>query len=116
MNELYYKLEKNNENIYTYIDNMINDYSKILSYINSFHHDKVYILGYYNIYGKNNDIFEYANHKLKEITEENNFIYVNLSNILDNNPIYFSRKDDFIPNVKGYEKISQIIVENLQNN
>ncbi|MBQ8193331.1 MAG: SGNH/GDSL hydrolase family protein [Bacilli bacterium] len=116
MNEIYYKIEKNNENIYTYIDNMINDYSKILGYISNFHHDKVYILGYYNAYGKNNDIFNYANHKLKEITKKNNFIYVDLSNIFDNNPNYFPRKDNFIPNIKGYEKISQIIVENLQNN
>ena len=47
--EIYYKIDKNNQNIYTYIDTMINDYNKILNYINKFHHDKVYILGYYNI-------------------------------------------------------------------
>lgn len=116
MNELYYKLEKNNENIYTYIDSMINDYSKILDYINKFHHDRVYILGYYNITGKNNDIFDYANFELKKLINRYNYIYIELSSIFDNNPNYFLKENNFIPNNKGYEKISQIIVENLQNN
>ena len=116
MNEIYYKLRKDDQNIYTYIDNMINNYNKLLTYINKFNHDKVYILGYYNILGKDNDIFNYANYKLKEICKKNNYIYIDLSNIFTNNPNYFSKSDNFIPNNKGYEKISQIIVENLKNN
>ena len=43
-------------------------------------------------------------------------IYVDLSKILSNNPNYFSKKDTFVPNLEGYEKISQIIVEKMQNN
>lgn len=116
MNELYYKLEKNNQNIYTYIDNMISNYEKVLDYINKFHHDKVFVLGYYNVLGESDDIFNYANYKLKEICQDNDFTYVELSNIFTNNPIYFQKRDSFIPNSKGYEKISQIIVENLKNN
>ena len=116
MNELYYKISTGSENIYTYIDNMINNYNKILKYINKFHHKKVYILGYYNVLGEYNDIFNYANYKLEEICKKNNFNYINLSNILTNNPNYFKKTHNFIPNTKGYEKISQIIVENLKNN
>ena len=116
MNEIYSKLEKDNSNIYTYIDNMINDYDKILSKVSSFHHDKVYILGYYNITGKNEDIFNYANYKIKELCNKYHYTYVDLSNILDNNPKYIVNKNSFIPNREGYQKISQIIVENLENN
>ena len=115
MNEIYYKLEKNNQNIYTYIDNMIENYNKILTYINRFHHEKVFVLGYYNVLGESNDIFNYANYKLKEICEKNNSIYIDLSNIFTNNPNYFKNNGNFIPNNKGYEKISQIIVDNLIN-
>ena len=43
-------------------------------------------------------------------------VYVDLSKILSNNPNYFSKKDTFVPNLEGYEKISQIIVEKIQNN
>lgn len=116
MNELYYKLEKNNQNLYTYIDNMIYNYNKILNYINKFHHEQVFILGYYNVLGEHNDVFIYANYKLKEISEKNNFTYVDLASLFTNNYNYFTKKDSFIPNNQGYEKISQIIVENLKNN
>lgn len=116
MSEIYNKIEKKDQNIYTYIDNMINNYSKILDYINKFHHDKVLILGYYNITGNSNDVFDYANYKLEQECKKRNFIYVDLSKYLNNNPIYFSKKNTFIPNLEGYQKISQIIVEKIKNN
>lgn len=115
MNELYYKLSSTNSSIYTYIDSMINNYNRILNYINNFNHEKVYVLGYYNTSSSNDDIITYANYKLQEICSQNNFTYVNLSNILNNNPTYLSKDKYYIPNRKGYEKISQIIVENLKN-
>ena len=116
MNDIYYKLKKEDKRIYTYIDNMMTNYDKILTYINKFPHDKVFVLGYYNVSGESNDIFSYANYKLKEICNKNEFTFIELSNIFTNNPIYFSKTGSFIPNNKGYEKISQIIVENLKNN
>ena len=116
MNEIYYKLEKNNQNIYTYIDNMIKSYDKLLNYINKFHHDKIFVLGYYNVTEKADDIFVYANNKLEKICKKYNYTFIDLSNILSNNPIYFQKKGGFSPNIAGYEKISQIIVENLKNN
>ncbi len=116
MNELYYKLDKNTQNIYTYIDDMINNYDKILSYINTFHHKKVFILGYYSALSGNNDIFEYANYKLKILCDKYNYIYIDLFNIFNNNPKYFNKKSSFIPNKEGYEKISQIIIEKIKNN
>lgn len=114
MNEIYYKLNKNTQNIYTYVDNLINNYEKILMYINKFPHKKVYILGYYNILGNNNDIFEYTNYKLEEISKKYNYDYINLSSTFNNNPVYFNKKNSFIPNFDGYEKISQIIIEKFE--
>lgn len=116
MNEIYYKLERNNQNIYTYIDNMINNYSALMSYINKFHHEYVFVLGYYNTLGENQDIFNYANYKLKELCDDYDITYIDLSALLDNNPLYLIQKQTFLPNAKGYEKISQIIVEKMENN
>ena len=116
MSEIYSKILNNNQNIYTYIDSLINDYTKIMNYINKFHHQKVIILGYYNVLGTKDDIFDYANYKLEIECQKREFIYVDLSKILSNNPNYFSKKDTFVPNLEGYEKISQIIVEKIQNN
>ena len=117
IDEIYYKINKNNQNIYTYIDNMISNYNKILNYISKFHHDKVYILGYYNTTKNNIDIFNYANYKLEVLTKKYNYTYIDLAKILDNNPTYISQiSNNYVPNIRGYEKISQIIVENLKNN
>lgn len=116
MTEIYNKIEKKDQNIYTYIDTMINDYTKILDYIKKFPHQEVIILGYYNTLGVSNDIFDYANYKLEKECKERGFTYIELSKTLDNNPIYFSKKNTFIPNIEGYEKISQIIVEKIKNN
>lgn len=116
MNDLYNKLEKNSNNIYTYIDRMINDYDKILDYINKFHHDKIIVLGYYNYSNKNEDIFDYANYKLNQICKKYNYYYIDMKNTIEKNPKYFSNNQKLIPNIDGYQKISQIIVENLKNN
>lgn len=116
MNELYYKLQKDNQNIYTYIDNMISNYNKILNYISKFHDKKVFILGYYNVTGSNDDVFTYANYKLQEVCNKHSYTYIELSTHLSNNPKYFTNNHNFIPNNVGYKKISQIIVENLKNN
>lgn len=115
--EIYYKLNNNNQNIYTYIDNMINDYDQILNYISRFPPKKVYVLGYYNTSKTNNDIFNYANYKLEELTKNYNYDYIDLSRILDNNPTYINQiNSNYMPNIKGYQKISQIIVEKIKNN
>lgn len=116
MSEIYNKISKNDQNIYTYIDSLINDYTKIMDYINKFHHQKVIILGYYNVLGIKNDIFDYANYNLEKECQKRNFIYIDLSKTMSNNPNYFSKKDTFVPNLEGYQKISQIIVEKIQNN
>ena len=116
MNELYSKIENNTNSIYTYIDEMINNYNKIFEYIDLFHSKKVFVLGYYNVFEKDNDIFEYANYKLKDICNKYNFMFLDLSKLFNNNPLYFDKKATFIPNYLGYEKISQIIIEIIKNN
>lgn len=113
MNEIYYKLENSNQNIYTYIDTMINDYNKLLKYINNFHHEKVFVLGYYNAFSNQNDIFNYANYNLKKICDENGVVFIDLTNIFYYNCSYLPKNNIYSPNIDGYRKISQIIIENL---
>ena len=57
------------------------------------------------------------NYKLEVLTKKYNYTYIDLAKILDNNPTYISQiSNNYMPNIRGYEKISQIIVENLKNN
>ena len=60
-----------------------------------------------------------SNNKKENIKFEfkkENYTYIDLSKIFDNNPTYINKiNSNYLPNVKGYQKISQIIVENLKN-
>jgi len=114
MNELYYKLNINNENIYNYMNELLKDMKELLEHINRFNHKKVFVLGYYNI-GVAQEYINYINTKLRRIVINQGFEYVDLSNIFDNNPVYFDKSGNFIPNNEGYLKISKIIVEKLEN-
>ena len=113
MNELYYRFKISNVNVYSYMNELLKDMEELLSYINKFNHKKVFVLGYYNILDNQEEI-NYINTKLKYIVEKEGFEYVDLSNIFDNNPIFFDKSDSFIPNNEGYLKISKIIVEKLK--
>lgn len=113
MNELYYKLRMNDNNVYNYMNELLKDMEELLEHINRFNHKKVFVLGYYNV-GASQEEVNYINTKLKYLVNNEGFEYVDLSNIFDNNPIYFDKNDSFIPNNDGYLKISKIIVEKLK--
>lgn len=114
MNELYYKLMLDNDNIYDYINTMMEDITTLFNKINKLNHRKILVLNYYNITNKNQDIFNYANIRLKQITETNGFEYVDIAKYLNNNPKFFINTTNFIPNNEGYYQIYQIIVEKIK--
>lgn len=111
MNDIYYKLNDNTQDIYTYINNMIDNYEEILKEINKYDYQKVYVLGYYNITNDNSDIFTYANYKLRKITKRLNYTYVELNKTLNNNQKYYQKEGSFQLNKEGYSQIYKLIVE-----
>ena len=113
MNELYYKLSINNENIYTYMKDMINDLEVLFNLINRYNHKRVFVINYYNINNYNKDIFNYLNYYLKELCEIENFNYVDVSEILDNNIINYEKSSNFYLNKHGNKKISEFIIAKL---
>ena len=115
MNELYYKLFSNNDNIYYYASQMLEDMHELLDRINRYNHRKVIVLGYYNITSSNQDVFNYLNVRLEKMALEEGFVFVDLDKLLDNKTKYFDNETNFYPNNAGYDKISQIIVENIKN-
>lgn len=115
MNDIYYKLNDNTKDIYTYINNMVNNMEILLDEINTYTYKKVLVFGYYNITNKNNDLFTYLNYKMKKITNKYNYEYIELDNIIKNNPNYLEKSNNFQLNNTGYNEISKIIVENLKN-
>ena len=113
MNDIYYKLNDNIKEIYTYLNNIINNYELILDEISNYDYKNVYILGYYNIFNKYNDIFTYINYKLKKLSDKYNYTYINL-NTLSNNSNYYQFTNNFNLNNDWYYQIYKIIVEKLK--
>ncbi len=111
MNDIYYKLNDDVKDIYTYINNMLETYEEVLDEISRYDYQNVYILGYYNIASKNDDLFVYTNYKLKNIVKKYGYKYIELNNILHNNSKYYQKSNDFGLNKAGYEQILKLIVE-----
>lgn len=116
MNDIYYKLNDDTKNIYTYINDMVNNMEILLEEINKYNYQKVIILGYYNTTNKHNDLFTYLNYKMKRITNKYHYQYLELNNIIKNDSNFLKNPNNFILNDQGYQEISKIIVENLKNN
>jgi len=114
MNDIYYKLNSDTKNIYTYINDMVNNMETLLSEIDRYNYKKVFVLGYYNINNTNNDIFTYLNYKIEKIVNEYQYEYIELNNILKNNPNMYQKSNNFGLNNKGYNEINKIIVEKLK--
>ena len=113
MNDIYYKINDNTKEIYTYVNNLIAEYEELLTEINKYHYDKVIVLGYYNIQNKNNDIFTYTNYKLKKLVDKYNYTFINLNNYLYNNSKYLLNDNYFYLNNEGYNQIFKLIVEKI---
>lgn len=114
MNDIYSKLNTDTFEIYTYINDMVNNMEILLEEINKYSYKQVLILGYYNINNKNNDLFTYLNYKMKKITTKYNYEYIELNNFIKNNPNYLKNDHNFELNNQGLEQLSKIIVEKLK--
>ena len=114
MNDIYYKLNYDTKNIYTHINEMVNNMETLLFEVDKYSYKQVLLLGYYNISNKHNDIFTYLNYKMKRVAEKYNYEYIELNNILKNNPKFYQNSNNFTLNREGYNEINKIIVEKLK--
>ena len=114
MNDIYAKLEDDPKNMYTYLNEMVNNMELILDEISRYKNTKIIVLGYYNIFDKKNDLFIYINYKIKRITEKHDYIYIDTNKNLNNNQKYLLKNNQFYLNDHGYQEINELIVEKLE--
>ena len=114
LNDIYYKLNDDSKEIYTYINNLLDTYEEILDIINRYNYQKVYILGYYSVNSDKSDLLNYANYKLLKLANNYHYTYLDLNKIITNNPQYFQKEDSYHLNKLGFKQISTLIVENLK--
>lgn len=108
MNELYEKLDNDTHYIYDYLNEMVFDMDLLLNEISRYDYDKVFVIGYYNIDRKNNDIFTYINYKIKNLVLEYGYNFIELNRVIDKDDLVL--EDNFKLNNRGIEKISKIIL------
>ncbi len=114
MNDIYHKLNDNTKEIYTYLNNMLNNYDEILKEINKYNYRGIYILGYYNITNKHNDLFTYVNYKLKQLANKNNGTFIDLNGKICS--YHLKKEGEYYLNKAGYNEIYKLIVENYKKN
>lgn len=113
MNDIYYKLNNNTKDIYSYVNEIVNDMEILLDSIKKYSCNKVIVLGFYNITNKNNDIFTYLNYKVKSLVETYGYDYIELANII--NKEHLQSTDNYYLNEEGNQLISKLIVEKFKN-
>lgn len=123
INDMKYNLEKK-EDIYKYIDEVIEDYNKLFSLLRQYCKEDIIIIGLYNplsrisvIYSRNLEPgFVYANDKLKKLSKKYNAYYIDIYQIFKENPNYFPNPNDIHPNIEGYKVIANQIIDVIENN
>ena len=95
------------------INNRVLEYEELLKLVAQYQPKKIYILGFYNVTNKSQDIFAYANYKLYYLAKKYEMEFINLQKILKRNTAYLDFSNNYGLNNEEYRKISQIIIDQL---
>lgn len=114
INDIYYKLNDNTFEVYSYLNNLIANYDELLSLVAKYDYHEVYILNYYMTNSKYNDLFTYVNYKLNKLANKYHYTYLDIAKILNNRKEFYLKNNDYSLNNKGYCQIFNLIVEKLK--
>ena len=97
------------------INNMIEQMDNLLNSITSITKTKIVLIGYYNptrVYNKDIErIFAYFNDNYSTLSKKYAITYIDIYNIVKNNPSYLPNDKDYHLISKGYLKISEEIIK-----
>lgn len=126
-NDIFYKTNNNlinvNENeLNKYIDELIEDYDKLLNELTKYFKGNLIIIGYYNPY--NNISSEssrtvessilYINDYMEKLANKYNAEYINIYEIFRENPEYLPNNNDIHPSKEGYKQIANLIIDKIK--
>ena len=102
------------------IDNITKNYRELLELVKKYAKNKIIVTGYFNPLpsltnskGKIDEIVKYSNNLVEELCDELDIIYVDVFDVLDQNPSSFSNNLDIHPNKNGYQLIAKEIIKKL---
>lgn len=96
INELQSKiLLKNNftTEVYDYIDELINDYKKLLIVLREYCKEDIIVIGYYSSDYNYEKYINYFNKKLAEITNEYKIIFIDTNKLYENNNLSYDKEE-----------------------
>lgn len=107
-NDIYYKITTAPpKECYEYIDQVLVDLEDLFELIREYCKEDIYMLNYYNAYRKEYDeIFDYMNDKLEDLSKLYHIQIIDVSSILKNKTM-----DSRLPNLLEYQKISDRMIE-----
>lgn len=117
LNDLLYKLslttEFTPENLDIIIKEIENSFNNLVEEITKVYRNKIYIIGYYDV-DSNNKFFKMAINKLNKIYQNNkDVIYISTYEISKNKNIFLPNPNSYYPNYKGYQVISNKIIDKI---
>ncbi|MBS7020860.1 MAG: hypothetical protein KH135_03185 [Firmicutes bacterium] len=120
MNDLFYKIGVNpnfetlnyNE-LYYHVDEMMEDMEQLFKKLREYCKEDILVTSFYNPIVNSNEaldnVFTYANGRLKELVEQYDMTYVNIYQEFQNHENYLSHSLSIYPSKEGYEMMSQKI-------
>ncbi len=122
-NEINYKLSKidkdinNDVEIYKYLDEIVNDASKLIDDIQKINKCKIIFLGYYNDTNNvNNDkYYIYVNDKIENMIKDKKQEFINLYNLLNKNELYLTKSTPIYITNEGNLAIYDKIVDKIDD-
>lgn len=129
-NDIFYKLGlsggefniDNLGNIYTYINETMEDLDTLITLIKDYCKKDVILVGYYNPITNSEKartlepIFNHIKDKSTVLAEKHSITYLDIHEIFKENPEYLPNPRDIHPSNKGYEVIASQIIDVIEKN
>lgn len=125
-NDLFYKMNISNEfdmdeydDIYTYVDEAINDVEKLLKELRKSCKEQIMVFGFYNPFISYSDTYAnmvepiiiYANEKMADLTRKYKMTFVDIHDMFLANEDYLPNSFEIHPTKKGYKAMAQSVID-----
>lgn len=100
-----------------YIVEVMNDLDILFNLLRQYCKEDIVVIGYYNPFyylNNMNEDVKYANKLLQDLASDYNIQYVGISDLFENNT-YLPNPLDIHPSKEGYQKISERVIEKINN-
>lgn len=99
------------------INNTVTDLEALFKQLRTYAKRKIVFLGYYNPFPtktlQTERIFAYLNYQVKKLCKKYDIKYIDIDTLLKKDPAYLPNPTNIHPSAKGYEAISEKIIQEL---